>query len=281
MGHVTPSYLTDPGRIRFHDVVADPDVTEAPAGAAIVPPPTSGTESTARGSWGRRRIVDGNTIEPGAGAVVPVLLAAVCVGAVATGSPSRWTPAAAVCASLVAAALSARTATRPVPPHVAPVAAALAGAAVVAGAAGPAWLPVTVAAPGLAAMAAVDLAESRVPTRPARVTAVLSAGALVAQAAHTGRWSLLPAAGAATATVVAVVAALWLAGGVGFGDVRLAAATASAGIGGAAYVGAMLVVPMVVLAGAGVVRRARRRRGPVPFGPAIVTGWLAAVWALA
>jgi prepilin signal peptidase PulO-like enzyme (type II secretory pathway) len=224
--------------------------------------------------------VDGNAIEPGVGAVVPVLLAAVCVGALATSSPSPWTPAVAVCASLVAAGLAGRAATAPVPPQVAPLAAAVAGVAVVAGAAGPAWLPVTVAAPGLAAMAAVDLAERRVPAPLARATAALSAGALVAYAAHTGRWSVLPGAVVATALVVAAVAALWWAGSLGFGDVRLAAATVSAGMGGVVYVGTMLVVPMVVLAAAALVRRPRRRRGPVPFGPGIVAGWLAAVWAL-
>jgi prepilin signal peptidase PulO-like enzyme (type II secretory pathway) len=129
-------------------------------------------------------------------------------------------------------------------------------------------------------MAAVDMVERRVPTPLARATAALSAGALVAYAAHTGRWSVLPVAVAATGFVVAAVTALWWAGSLGFGDVRLAAATASAGIGGVVYVGTMLVVPMVVLAAAGLVRRSRRRRGPVPFGPGIVAGWMAAVWVL-
>ncbi len=280
MRHVGLGHLTDPGRVRFHGVVTGSGTAGAPGVAAIVPIPTLGTAPTARGSWGRRRIVDGKPIEPGVGAIVPVLLATACVGVLATRSPSPWTPAAAVCASLVAAALARRGVVAPVPSPVAPLAAALAGGAVVAGAAGPAGLPVTVAAPGLAAMAAVDLAERRVPAPLARATAALSAGALVVHAARTGRWSVLPVAAAATGLVVAVVVALWCAGSVGFGDVRLAAATVSAGVGGMVYVGAMLVVPMVALAAAGVVRRARRRRGPVPFGPGIVAGWLAAVWAL-
>ena len=280
MGHVTPSYLTGPGRDRFHRPGAGSGVTETAVDAAIVPAPTPGTAPTARGSWRRRPIVNGNAIEPGAGAAVPVALAAVCVGALATASFPPWTPAAAVGASLVAAAVAGRAATAPGPSQVAPMAAAVAGLAVVAGAAGAAWLPVTVAAPGLAAMAAVDLAEHRVPAPLARATAAVSAGGLVVHAAHTGRWSVLAAAAAATALVVAAVVALWWAGRVGFGDVRLAAATVSAGVGGLVYVGTMLVVPLLVLAGVGSVRRLRPRRGPVPFGPGMVAGWLAAVWAL-
>lgn len=124
-------------------------------------------------------------------------------------------------------------------------AAALAGAGVRAGgrsAAGAATVALTVVgtplpggaalvAAGMAAAATVDAVEHRVPTAVAWPTGAAAAATLVARAAGGDP------AGAATAALLTLVlvaglAALWLARALEFGDVRLAAGTAPAMLGG-------------------------------------------------
>jgi prepilin signal peptidase PulO-like enzyme (type II secretory pathway) len=80
-----------------------------------------------------------------------------------------------------------------------------------------------------------------------------------------------------TAVVVTIYAALWLAGGVGFGDVRLAAATVSAAGAGLGYVAAMVTVPLLVLPVLAIGWRLASRPPPVPYGPALVAAWLVAL----
>jgi prepilin signal peptidase PulO-like enzyme (type II secretory pathway) len=78
-----------------------------------------------------------------------------------------------------------------------------------------------------------------------------------------------------TAGLVLGLAAVWLAGGMGFGDVRLAGATITAMVGG---IVALATVAMVAYTAVGVTALATRRRHVrLPFGPALVVGWLAAV----
>ena len=79
-----------------------------------------------------------------------------------------------------------------------------------------------------------------------------------------------------TATVVTIYVVLWLAGGVGFGDVRLAAATVSAA-GLAGYVAADGRCPAARPAGHAIGWRLAGRPSPVPYGPALVAGWLVAL----
>jgi Flp pilus assembly protein protease CpaA len=142
------------------------------------------------------------------------------------------------------------------------------------------------AAVGLAAAAAVDLAELRVPARLAIGTAVASGGALMVEAGLASSWRLLVAAAVSTAVVVALFGLLWLAGGMGYGDVRLAAAAvptaaaAGAGAGGGASAvtgvvallwGAFVVAALTALVLAGSRRRSRAAelgRGPAVPAPA-------------
>lgn len=229
------------------------------------------------------------------GAVAPVrvvvapgcLLAAACLvavpAAVAAGSAEEtptWGAPVTVGAVVAAAALTWRVG-RQVRPWAAVMAAAVAGLGAVAGAHGEGWWAVTLAGAGLGVAAVVDVLERRVPTPVAHGTTAVSVASLVVVAVTSGRWGDLGVAAAATGFVVVVYGGLWFAGAVGFGDVRLAAATVTAGVGGIAYVSAMLLVPAVAVGLAGLAQVvARRRVGSVPMGPALVAGWLVAVGSL-
>jgi leader peptidase (prepilin peptidase)/N-methyltransferase len=133
-----------------------------------------------------------------------------------------------------------------------------------------------VAAVGLGAAAGVDLAERRIPTPIAYGTTILCGLAATASSVPR-RWASLTAPWLSTGVVVAAYACLWLVGGVGFGDVRLAAATVSAAGAGLQYVAAMVIVPLLILPVIAVGWRLAGRRPPVPYGPALVVGWLVAL----
>jgi prepilin signal peptidase PulO-like enzyme (type II secretory pathway) len=133
-----------------------------------------------------------------------------------------------------------------------------------------------VAAMGLGAAAGVDLAERRVPTPIVYGTTILCGLAAAASSVRGGRVSLT-APWLSTGLVVAIYACLWLVGGIGFGDVRLAAATVSAGGAGLRYVAAMVTVPLLILPVIAICWRLAGRRPPVPYGPALVAGWLVAL----
>jgi leader peptidase (prepilin peptidase) / N-methyltransferase len=133
-----------------------------------------------------------------------------------------------------------------------------------------------VAAVGLGAAAGVDLAERRIPSTIAYGTTILCVLAAAAGSLASGRMSLTTP-WLSAGVVVAVYACLWLVGGIGFGDVRLAAATVSGAEVGLRYVAAMATVPLLVLPVITIGWRLARRRPPVPFGPALVAGWLVAV----
>ena len=90
-----------------------------------------------------------------------------------------------------------------------------------------------IAGAGLSAAAVVDAVEGRVPTGVAFGTAVVACGSLVAHALLSGDLGGAVRAAALTGLLVAGCAALWVAGAMGFGDVRLATGTATGMLGGA------------------------------------------------
>jgi leader peptidase (prepilin peptidase)/N-methyltransferase len=224
----------------------------------------------------RVETVLGTTATPGsrllAASVVPTGLVVAAAAGAATLVTAGLLPAL-LAASLVAAAVLATWGCRR--PHpVAPVAAA----AVVVLAALVTRDPVAdLAAIGLGAATGVDLAERRIPTTIAYGTTILCVAAAVALAG--GRMSLTTS-WLSAGVVVAIYACLWLVGGVGFGDVRLAAATVSGAGAGMYYVAAMVTVPLLALPVIAIGWRLARRRPPVPFGPALVAGWLVALGGL-
>jgi prepilin signal peptidase PulO-like enzyme (type II secretory pathway) len=123
----------------------------------------------------------------------------------------------------------------------------------------------------------VDLVERRIPTPIAHGTTVVSGIVVTATFLSEGNPRGLVTLWLSTAAVVAIYAAIWLAGGVGFGDVRLAAATVSAAGAGVGYVAAMVTIPLLVLPAVAIGCRLAGRTPPVPYGPALVAGWLVAL----
>ena len=152
------------------------------------------------------------------------------------------------------------------------VAAAVAAAALT----GPVLATATTAA-GLVVMTRADLVDHRIPTRVVHVTAAGVVAALAVAAAMTGEWGRLAYGGLAAIVVAAVFAGAWLVGGVGFGDVRLAAAvTLTAGWHGLDAVLALWWwASIAVLVGS----LAARRRGEkqIALAPAIALGWALAM----
>lgn len=135
------------------------------------------------------------------------------------------------------------------------------------------------AAGGMAAASVVDIVEFRIPTPVAHLTTAISLGVLGVYAAARHDWGGLVVRPVLLAAVLmAVFIVLWLPGWVGFGDVRLAAATVTAmvpGSGGPIVVGwlAFAVSGLAVL----VLRATGKRSKDVPFGPGLAIGWLVAV----
>lgn len=158
------------------------------------------------------------------------------------------------------------------------VASGLAAIAAVAAAGHPVAVAAGLAGAGLAAAAVVDASERRIPTPVAHGTTALSLVLMAGDALVTGDWAPLGRAVGLTAGLVAVFTVLWLAGGMGFGDVRLAAATLTASTTGvpglvALAWGAFLVTGVVVVGR----RIVGHHDGHVPFGPGLAAGWLLAV----
>jgi prepilin signal peptidase PulO-like enzyme (type II secretory pathway) len=136
---------------------------------------------------------------------------------------------------------------------------------------------VLLAGVGLGAAAGVDLVERRIPTPIAHGTTIVSGIVVTVSLLSEGNQRGLVTLWLSTATVVTIYVVLWLAGGVGFGDVRLAAATVSAAGAGLGYVAAMVTVPLLVLPVLAIGWRLAGRPPPVPYGPALVAGWLVAL----
>ncbi|HEY8524608.1 MAG TPA: A24 family peptidase [Acidimicrobiales bacterium] len=160
---------------------------------------------------------------------------------------------------------------------------------------------VAVAGCGLAAAAVIDAVETRIPARLAHGTTACSALALVVGAWWSSDWAPAWTAAGWTAGIVVLFLALWLVGGMGYGDVRLAASTVTASVSGAAGAvtllsGAFAAAGVTAAvqgwgrrsqsAASGRPRGERDQRGEggrlgdgrhVPFGPALAAGWLLAV----
>jgi leader peptidase (prepilin peptidase) / N-methyltransferase len=154
-----------------------------------------------------------------------------------------------------------------------------AGGAAVLGTSSSTPVAATIAAVGLAAAAVVDAVETRIPPTLAHGTTVASALALVYDAGRSSDWTLVWAAAGCTFFVVGVFLALWFVGGMGYGDVRLAASTVTASATG--FAGAVTLL-WGAFATAGVAAAVRwqwggDRRARVPFAPALAAGWLLAV----
>jgi prepilin signal peptidase PulO-like enzyme (type II secretory pathway) len=205
---------------------------------------------------------------------------AAAVAVVADEETPLWSGPVTVGAVVVAAVLAWHR-SRLARPWAVLAAAALAGLGAIAGSHSDAWWAVALAGAGLSVAAVVDALERRVPTTVAHGTTVVSGVVLLAIAAGSGRWDDLGVAAAATGFVVLIYGSLWFVRALGLGDVRLAAATLSAGPGGLAYVSTMLFVPAVALGVAGLVQFVVRRRiTALPMGPALVAGWLVALGSL-
>jgi hypothetical protein len=164
------------------------------------------------------------------------------------------------------------------------VAAVAAWAVVASGA--PVPVGSALAGAGLAAAAVVDAVEGRIPTPVAYATAVTAALSIVV-AGLSGDVGAAVRAAALTGVFVLGCAALWLAGAIGFGDVRLAAGTATAMLGGAP---ALVLVVWASAAGVGSLALFGRSRWggrpdrgevvdrpSVPCAPAFALAWLLAV----
>jgi Flp pilus assembly protein protease CpaA len=175
------------------------------------------------------------------------------------------------------------------------VAGLVGAAAAVVGSLSEAPVAGVIAGTGLAAAAVIDAVELRIPAGLAHATTVGAAVALVSTAAMSSSWGIVGNAAAGTLVVVVACGGLWLAGLMGFGDVRLTGATATASLTG--VTGAIALLWGACLA-AGVTALARRRwatapaqvperevagsvgaEAPlsIPFAPAILVGWALAV----
>lgn len=132
---------------------------------------------------------------------------------------------------------------------------------------------------GLAAAAVVDLAERRIPTPVAHATTGVSAVALVGWSGFRGgEWEMVLEASLLTGAMVLVFGVIWLVGGMGFGDVRMAGGLLTAMTTGFSSLVIAFEVAFLT-AGAYVIwRRFRHKKGgTVPFGPGLFFGWLVAV----
>ncbi len=134
-------------------------------------------------------------------------------------------------------------------------------------------LPLTVAAP---ALAAIDLDVMRLPNIILGPVALLTLAGLAIAAASRGDWStpLRATAGALLAGGTLWLLNLITRGGVGFGDVKLAALVGLAT--GAVAMSAAWWAILVASASAFVSVAVARRSGPIPYGPwLLLGGWVA------
>lgn len=136
-------------------------------------------------------------------------------------------------------------------------------------------LPLVIAGPWLAA---VDFDVLRIPNRVLAPTAAATLLAVGGTVAVTQEWRTLIVPAAAAVVTGGVFAAIHIAtkGGIGFGDVKVAAliGLAVGPLGIAAVWLAVLAGTLIALVWAA----ASRRVGPIPYGPWLLSGsWFAAV----
>jgi hypothetical protein len=152
--------------------------------------------------------------------------------------------------------------------------------AAVAYAASPVPVAAALTAGGMVAAAVVDAAEGRIPTPVANGTSAVAVAALGVYAGERGEGVDLLLVPVALALALAVgLGLLWVVRAAGLGDVRLAASTVTAMVGG---VEGLLLVAWCAFAVAGltvVVLRLTGRRTPgrLPFAPGLAVGWLVAI----
>lgn len=134
-------------------------------------------------------------------------------------------------------------------------------------------LPLTLAGP---ALAAIDLDVMRLPNIILAPAALLTLAGLAIAGALRGDWSTpsRAAAGALLAGGTLWLLSLITRGGVGFGDVKLAALVGLAT--GAVAMSAAWWALLVGSASALLLVTVARRRGPIPYGPwLLLGGWVA------
>ncbi|PPK96000.1 leader peptidase (prepilin peptidase)/N-methyltransferase [Kineococcus xinjiangensis] len=152
---------------------------------------------------------------------------------------------------------------------------------------GPSWaLPAYLYLAAIAvALTMIDLDVQRLPDAIVKPSYVVAAVLLAAASAATGDWGAMLRAGIGCAALLALYAPLWLFGGMGRGDVKLAGVLGlylgwwsweALVVGGfAAFVlGGAVGVALMLLGRA-------RRRTKVPFGPSMLAGALLALFAAA
>lgn len=144
----------------------------------------------------------------------------------------------------------------------------------VVGSGGPVRVAAAASAAGLAAGAVVDVVEGRIPIAVAHGATAASLLLVIGHGLGTGDPAGAALAVGLSALFVACLGLLWLAGLIGFGDVRLAGATVTAMVPGVA---GLVVLALAAFAAAGafaVVRRLSGARGRVPFAGPLALGWL-------
>jgi prepilin signal peptidase PulO-like enzyme (type II secretory pathway) len=152
-------------------------------------------------------------------------------------------------------------------------------AALVASSRSPVPVASSACAAGLTAAAVIDAVEGRIPAVLARGTMAAAWGLLVVDGVVSGEWTVVVVAGLLTGVLVLGFTFLWLANGMGFGDVRLAGATVTAMASGVEGLAVLVAAAFMLAAVVVVARRVRARRGGgAPFGPALAFGWLVATW---
>jgi leader peptidase (prepilin peptidase) / N-methyltransferase len=133
----------------------------------------------------------------------------------------------------------------------------------------------------LVAVVIVDVREGRIPTPVMHAGVVVVLCSLATVALVDGGWGRLGVAVASAGAAAGVLALGWLAGGVGFGDVRLASLVSfTAGWHGVDVVVAMWWWTAVAVFVVAVVARVGGRRS-IPLAPAVALGWVVALGGVA
>lgn len=136
---------------------------------------------------------------------------------------------------------------------------------------------------GLLALSVIDVEHRRLPVRVVYPTAALTIGFLALAAAADGDWARLGRALLCGAGAWAALAAVHLVSprGLGWGDVRLAfvLGTALGWLGGwVAFLGFLLAFLAGSVVGVALVVARHGRREPIPFGPFLALGTVAALF---
>jgi leader peptidase (prepilin peptidase) / N-methyltransferase len=131
----------------------------------------------------------------------------------------------------------------------------------------------------LAAAASCDASTQRVPTPLVRQGGAATAALLVGGSAITGDWRGLAAAALATLAAGLILGFCWRVTGAGLGDVRLAV-LGGLGLGHVTHLGLVIGVATFALStlttAAVTLAHGATRHSTIPYGPALVAGFLLA-----